>query len=282
MTARMNKIGINLMVWRGEITPDLFDRLPLIKRWGYDGVEIPIFNPAASKTAEIRVAVEAAGLVCTVSTALPAGHSLIDPERQREAVDWLRQVIEAASNLGSSVVCGPLAVPVGELPGRGFDEAEWSAGVTALKELGQIATDEGLTLALEPLNRFETFFVNTVADAVKLMDAVKQPSVGLLLDTFHMNIEEKSIVAAIRQAGPHLKHFHCSENDRGIVGSGHIPWPEILMTLREVGYDGWLTVESFGATIPELAAAACVWRPLAPSPEILAEESVRFIRQHRM
>lgn len=273
----MKQIGINLMVWSGQVGQETIDLFPRIKEWGYHGVEVPIFEPDTLDVSAIRSALAATGLRCTVSTALPEGLALIDETTRQASVGWLQKVIKTAAALGASVVCGPLAAPVGDLRGRGYTSAEWDSCVLALQEAGQVAADYGITLALEPLNRFETFFLNTVSDSVKLMEAVDRSTVGLLLDTFHLNIEEKSIPAAISQAESHLKHFHCSENDRGTVGSGHIPWSNVFPALGAINYEGWLVVESFGAAIPELAAAACVWRPLAPGPEALAEESLHFI-----
>ena len=163
--------------------------------------------------------------------------------------------------------------------GRGYTQAEWDSCVQAFKTVGATAADCGVALALEPLNRFETFMINTVADGVRLMEEVDNPAVGLLLDTFHMHIEEKSTPDAIRAAGRHLKHFHTSENDRGSVGSGQVAWADTLQALDEIGYDGWLVVESFNAVIPELAGATCIWRPVAESPEALARESIEFLHR---
>ncbi|MEZ4682136.1 MAG: sugar phosphate isomerase/epimerase family protein [Caldilineaceae bacterium] len=216
----------------------------------------------------------------TVSTAMPAHINLIDDAQQATGVAFLRRVIEIAALLGAQVLCGPLAAPVGERRGRGYTAAEWSTCVRSLQDVGKIAADHGITIALEPLNRFETFIVNTVADGVRLMDEVDHPAVGLLLDTFHMHIEEKGTAAAIRHAARHLKHFHASENDRGIVGSGQVAWPAVFDALRAIHYDRWIVVESFGHAIPELAGAACVWRPLAPSPEILARKSLDYLHKH--
>jgi D-psicose/D-tagatose/L-ribulose 3-epimerase len=135
-------------------------------------------------------------------------------------------------------------------------------------------------MAIEPLNRFETFFLNTTADAAALCDRVNDPNIGILFDTFHANIEEKSIGAACRAAGRHLKHVHTCENDRGIPGSGHVEWQELFQSLRERNYDGWLTIESFGFAIGKLSAAASIWRDLAPSPESIAFEGVKFLRRN--
>jgi D-psicose/D-tagatose/L-ribulose 3-epimerase len=135
-----------------------------------------------------------------------------------------------------------------------------------------------VTLAIEPLNRFETYFLNTMADARALCDAVDHPRIGILFDTFHGNIEEKNIGDAVSDAGKRLAHVHACENDRGTPGTGHVAWDELRDSLNGIGYDDWLVIESFGFAIPEIAAAACIWRDLAPSPEALAWEGLNFLR----
>jgi D-psicose/D-tagatose/L-ribulose 3-epimerase len=272
--------GINLMVWNGQVGTAELALLPTLRAMGYDGVEVPLFTPDAFVTTPIRAALAAADLSCTVSTALPAGINLIDADQRAAGVAFLRRVIEHAAALGAKIICGPLTAPVGEKRGRGVTAAEWASCVQGLRDAGAVAADHGITLALEPINRFETFVINTVADGVRLMEEVDQPAVGLLLDTFHMHIEEKNSAAAVRLAGRHLKHFHASENDRGIVGSGQVAWPAVLGALQDCHYTGWIVVESFGHAIPELAGAACVWRPLAPNPEALAQGSITYLRKH--
>ncbi len=276
----MPTIGINLMVWNGQVGAAELALLPQIKKMGYDSVEIPVFTPTTLALQAVQAALREHGLTCTVSTAMPSDLNLIDAARRDAGVDFLRQVIDVAAQLGASLICGPLAAPVGERRGRGYTAAEWDSCVLGLQAAGQLAADQGITLALEPLNRFETFIVNTVADGVRLMNAVDNLAVGLLLDTFHMHIEEKSTAAAIRHAGPHLKHFHASENDRGTVGTGQVAWPSVFGALRDIDYSGQIVVESFGHAIPELAGAACVWRSLAASPEALANGSIQYLRKH--
>lgn len=247
---------------------------------GYDSVELPVFDAEPFDLPTVKAALQAQGLACTVSTALPAGVNLIDAERRATGVAYLQQVINVAAAVGASVICGPLAAPVGERRGRGYTQAEWDSCVLGLQAAGTMAADQGVTLALEPLNRFETFIVNTIADGVRLVEQVDHPAVGLLLDTFHMHIEEKSSAAAIRLAGRHLKHFHASENDRGTVGTGQVAWPSVFGALKDINYQGQIVVESFGHAIQELAGAACVWRPLAASPEALAQSSITYLRKH--
>ncbi len=272
-----HQLGVHLMVWSGSVNADEMALFPLISEMGYNGVEVPIFDPGALDLTAIRQACVNSGLACTASTAMPPGLSLIDDERQAQGVAFLQNVVRAASALGADLLCGPMAVPVGELRGRGFTDQEFDTCVRSLQEVGTVASAEGVTLALEPLNRFETFMLNTVQDGVRLMNAVDQPSVGLLLDTFHMHIEEKSTSDAIRRAAMHIKHFHCSENDRGAVGSGQVDWTGTFQALADVQYSGWLVVESFNAVIPELAGATCIWRPLAESPFALAKDSLSFL-----
>ncbi len=276
----MARFGINLMVWNGAVGAAELALLPQIKELGYATVELPVFGADDLDIAAVRQALATHGLACTLSTALPAGVNLIDEACRAAGVSYLESIIEVAAQVGASLICGPLAAPVGERRGRGYTQAEWDSCVLGLRAVGAFAAAAGITLALEPLNRFETFIVNTVADGVRLVAEVDSPAVGLLLDTFHMHIEEKSTAAAIRHAGRHLKHFHASENDRGTVGSGQVAWPSVFGALRDINYQGQIVVESFGHTIPELAGATCVWRPLAASPEALASGSIQFLSKH--
>ncbi|MBV7333657.1 sugar phosphate isomerase/epimerase [Chloroflexi bacterium TSY] len=196
----MRKLGVHLMVWSGQVGDEELALLPQIKKMGYDGVEIPIFDPDSLDVSAIRSSLQDCGLSCTTSTALPDGINLIDSNTSVGGVRWLQSVVRKAAELGASILCGPMLVPVGELRGRGYTSDEWALSVQSLQEVGKTAEENGVTLALEPLNRFETFMINTVADGVRLMEQVNHPSIGLLLDTFHMHIEEKSTPDAIRLA----------------------------------------------------------------------------------
>lgn len=270
--------GINFMVWSSRIGPEERALLPVLAEMGYGAAEVPIFAPDDFPASETAAALRDANLDCTVSTALPAGCGLADPVTAPAGLDFLRRLIRTAATLQSGVICGPLILPVGELRGRGPTADELKTAAKALAAAGRMAADAGIVLALEPLNRFETYIVNTVDQGVRLMEDVNHPAVGLLLDTFHMQIEEKSTPGAVVQSAAHLRHFHASENDRGIVGSGQAPWKQVWSALHEIDYSGWVTVESFNAFLPELAGATCIWRPMAPDPMTLARESLAFLR----
>ena len=275
----MVRLGVNLMAWSGHIDVGLF---PGIKALGYDGVELPLLSPDVVDPAAVRRALAEAGLACTASGALPPRASLLDPARRGRAVNWIENTLACAAACGARVLCGPFCVPVGHLVGRGPTAAEFDSCVVGLRQVARCASDLGVVLALEALNRFETYFVNTVDDAARLLDAVDSPWVGVHLDTFHMNVEEKSLPDALRRAGRHLAHVHFSENDRGVVGSGHVDWPGVRAALVDAGYlasDRWIVAETFAGGVPEIAAATAVWRPLAPDPWTYAEESLHFTKR---
>jgi D-psicose/D-tagatose/L-ribulose 3-epimerase len=207
------------------------------------------------------------------------GDSLVsdDADVRRRTVGHLAEVARAAAEVGSRIVAGPLYAPVGYRPGR-RREAEWRHVVDAYHELAPALEASGVTIAIEPLNRFETHFLNTAADAARLCDEIDHPHVGVLFDTFHANIEEKDIAAGFRTVARHLKHVHFSENDRGIPGTGHVPWTEVFAVLRDIGYDGWVNIESFSFAIGDLSAATSIWRNLAPTPEAIAFEGIKFVK----
>jgi D-psicose/D-tagatose/L-ribulose 3-epimerase len=274
------KFGVNTFIWSGTFDPSNFGLLPTIKEAGFDGVEIPLLRPKELQAASIRKAVEANGLETNCCTALVDGHSLISdsPDIRRRTQQHLRDVAKAAAEAGAKIVCGPLYSPVGYLPGRRRTGDEWKWAVEGFQAVGETLAAHQVTFAIEPLNRFETYFLNTAADAAQLAKEIGHPNIGILFDTFHANIEEKNIAAGYTTIGPYLKHVHTCENDRGIPGSGHVEWKEVFQALRSLDYDGWLTIESFGFAIGDLSAAASIWRDIERSPESIAFDGVRFLK----
>jgi D-psicose/D-tagatose/L-ribulose 3-epimerase len=276
------KLGVNSFIWSAEFGAAQLPLLPKIKSWGFDGVEVPIFRPGEFAAAEIRAGVEAHGLECTVCSVLVQGFSLISEDAgvRRATLTHMQDVIKAAADAGTKVLAGPLYSPVGYLPGRRRTPDEWKWAVEAYQQLGDTLVAHDITLAIEPLNRFETYFLNTAADAARLAGEVNHPNVGILFDTFHANIEEKKIGDGYRTVGRHLAHVHTCENDRGIPGSGHVDWDDVFRALRETKYDGWLTIESFGFALGDLSAAAAIWRDIEKTPESIAVEGIKFLRTH--
>jgi D-psicose/D-tagatose/L-ribulose 3-epimerase len=274
------KFGANTFIWSAQYDATVRAMLPAIKEKGFDGVEVPLFRPAEFPAAQIRRDMEANGLACNVCSVLVPGFSLIEEDAsvRRETQQHLRNSILAASEAGASIIAGPLYCPVGYLPGRRRTADEWSRAIEGYQSVADVLTRCNITLAIEPLNRFETFFLNTAADAAALCDQVGHPNIGVLFDTFHANIEEKDIAQGYRTLGRHLKHVHTCENDRGIPGSGHVEWTSVFQALKDLNYDGWLTIESFGFSIGELSAAASIWRDIERTPESIAFEGIQFLK----
>jgi D-psicose/D-tagatose/L-ribulose 3-epimerase len=276
------KFGVNTFIWSAQYDATVRAMLPSIKEQGFDGVEVPLFRPSEFPAAQIRKETEANGLACTVCSVLVQGFSLIDDDARvrRQTQQHLRDTILAASEAGVSLIAGPLFCPVGYLPGRRRTADEWSRAVEGYQNITDALVASHVTLAIEPLNRFETFFLNTAADAAALCDQVAHPNIGILFDTFHANIEEKDIAQGYRTVAKHLKHVHTCENDRGIPGSGHVEWNAVFQALKDLNYDGWLTIESFGFAIGELSAAAAIWRDIERTPESIAFEGIQFLKKN--
>jgi D-psicose/D-tagatose/L-ribulose 3-epimerase len=276
------RFGVNTYIWGATFGPADFHLLPRIKNAGFDGVEIPILEPASFEADRIGRELDRVGLARTAVAIVPGGASLASSNREarQRAHDHVAGAIAAARDLGAEILAGPMYTPVGFLTGQRRTPEEWRWAVDGWQRLGEVAAGAGVEVALEPLNRFETYFLNTAADAAAFCREVASPSVGILVDTFHANIEEKSLAAALLQAGPYLKHVHVSENDRGVPGTGHVAWPELFDTVAALGYDRWMTIESFGFAAGPLSAAAAIWRDLASTPEAIAFEGLTFLRAH--
>ncbi len=276
------KYGVNMMIWTANFKGEHLALLPEIKRRGFDGIEVPMFHPADFALHDIRRGLEQNGLECTVCSVIPSGLGVGvgDASVRQKTRAYIEDCIKGTAEVGAKILAGPFYSPVGYLPGRRRTVDEWNRAVECFQSLGPVLAQHDVTLAIEPLNRFETYFLNTASDAAALCDRVGHPNVGVLFDTFHANIEEKSIGQAYRTVARHLKHVHTCENDRGIPGSGHVEWKEVFAALRDIGYNGWLTIESFGFSLPEISAAAAIWRDIAPTPESIAFEGVKFLQQN--
>lgn len=275
------KFGVNTFIWSAACDQTVEALLPLIKEKGFDGVEVPLFRAADFPAARLRKAAESNGLQCNACTVLVDGLSLIadDAALRQRTIRHLKDLIKVAADANVATIAGPIYSPVGFLPGRRRTQDEWKWAVEGHQALGDTLIAHNVTMAIEPLNRFETFFLNTARDAALLADQIDHPKVGVLFDTFHANIEEKDIAAGFRTVGRHLKHVHTCENDRGIPGSGHVEWSAVFGALRDLKYDGWLTIESFGFALGDLSAAAAIWRDIEKTPDSIAFEGIQFLKK---
>lgn len=278
----MNSIGANLWIWDSPITASVIrERAPLVAAMGFDLVDIPIENPGDWTAGAVADALNASGLATSLCVAMAPGRDLSsqDTATVEATQDYLRACIEAAAGINARTVAGPIYSPTGMTGALSPDErtARIERVAHNLLPVADEARDAGVRLAIEPLNRFETSLFNTVAQTMELIERLDHPAVGLLLDTFHMNIEERDIPAAIRSAGMSLVHVHACGNDRGAPGGDGIDWAGIRDALADIGYTGALSIESFTTTNRAIAAATSIWRPLAPSQDELARNGLIFL-----
>jgi D-psicose/D-tagatose/L-ribulose 3-epimerase len=275
--------GINTFLYASPFRTKDLPFLDKAREMGFDLVEIPIESEKDLDYARAAEAYRRTGLKSSICAVMGAKRDPSHPDAavQKGAIAYMKHCIDAAVKMGASTIAGPLYAAVGRTwqstPAQ--RERDLARCAKNLKVVARYAEDKGVLLALEPLNRFETSFVNLTEQAIQLADMVGSPNVKLMMDTFHANIEEKSLGAALELAGKRLIHVHANENDRGTPGTGHVAWGEVAAALKKVNYDGPLVIESFSTSVKQIARAAAVWRPLAPSPEGLATEGLAFLRK---
>ena len=274
-------LGFNLLLWTTHVTDEHFPLFAEIRRAGYDGVEVPIFEGDPEHFARIGRVLQEEGLRCTGVTVLPdEAHSSIspDPASRLGAVERLRWALDCLAAAGGEVLAGPFYQPLGTFSGEPPTAAERDGIVETHKAATEHAGKLGIKVAVEPLNRFECHALNTMADAAAVARRVGMPNYGVLYDTFHANIEEKDPIAAITGHLGMINHVHVSENDRGTPGKGHVPFAAVFRAFKAGGYEGWYVVEAFGRALPALAAATRVWRDFFPNREEVYRSGHDFLR----
>jgi D-psicose/D-tagatose/L-ribulose 3-epimerase len=275
-------IGFNLLLWTTHVEDQHRALIEELKKTGYDAVEIPIFEGKPPHYAALGRLLDDLGLKRTGVTVIPSvemnpiGDEPAQRAKAREYLDW---ALDCVAALGAATLAGPLHSPLGHFSGAGPTETERERCVQFHQDVGEAAKKRNVRVAVEYLNRFECYALTTAADLAEHLDKVAHPNVVGMYDTFHANIEEKDPIAAIRTIARHLGHVHISENDRGTPGRGHIDFPRVFATLKEIGYDGHLTIEAFGRALPALAAATRVWRDLSSTPEQVYLEGYALIRK---
>jgi D-psicose/D-tagatose/L-ribulose 3-epimerase len=275
------KLGVSAFAWTAKFDRSHLRLVPLIKEMGFSGFEIAMFDPADLAVNDIRRTFETSDLECTVCAILPPGINPISPDAavRKISVQHLVRCIETASALGAKLLGGPLYAPIGYLPDHRPTKDEWSWAVDAFQSICDVLDSCNVTISIEPVNRSETFFVRTAREAGSLCDAIGHPRFGVTIDTFHANIEERDIPEALTSIGPRLTHIHASENDRGLLGKGHVDFPGIVAALKKIGYNGYLMIEGFGYSPQETNAPGALWADTSVSPEEIASTGARFLNQ---
>ncbi len=273
--------GIHSLLFRETFVEKDLPLLDKCKNLGFDAVEIIPFDPDNFPAAKVRRAAADLGLVINTGYGMPLEYNIIspDPRIRRNGIEFSKRLIDLSNEAGARVFGGMIYCGWGYLTGKMRTEEEWKWAVEGYQEIAAYAlANSSLTLAIEPVNRFESHFINTAADAVRFVRDVGAPNVRVHLDTFHMIREEDNITRAVLETGSLLGYVHACENQRGIPGSGLVPWVEFFRALKLVGYDGCVTIESFDPNMENIAKLCCIWRKLADSPEQLASEGLRFLK----
>ncbi|MEH7376499.1 sugar phosphate isomerase/epimerase family protein [Neobacillus drentensis] len=277
------KFGASTFIWVSPFSNQTLNLIDKVKNIGFDYLEICIEDPETIDVAAIRNHLDKTGVEALVCGAFGPNRDISSEDEaiREQGIEYIKTCIDIAAELGSPLVSGPMYSATGKtrLLTPEEKEQQWAWAAENMKIVADYAAEKNIRLAVEILNRFETDFINTVQQGLDFLDLVDCDNVGFLLDTFHMNLEEKDIAEAIKLAGSKIFNFHSCENDRGTPGTGHIPWNEVFQALKEISYDGPVVIESFTTEIKEIARAVSQWRPLAPSQDSLGEEGLQFLKK---
>ena len=275
------KIGMCMFLWTTKIGTEHGALLADIKKTGFDGVEIPVFEGSAADYVATGRMLDDLGLERTAVTAMgdPALNLIsADATHRAAGVEYMKHALECCAALGADRISGPLHSTLGHFSGIGPTQAEFEYSIESQRQIGDIATKHGITVCLEALNRFECYLLNTMDGLAEHIKAINHPNIRAMYDTFHANIEEADPIGALTRNKDVVHHIHISENDRGVPGRGNIPWADTYAAIKGTSYDGWLTIEAFGRGLPDLAAATKVWRDFAESPEAVYRDGYAHIR----
>lgn len=275
------KFGVNSLLFSGTFDQSDLGLVEHVNKMGFDAFEVTPVDPDVFPAKELRKRAEDLGMTINANFAMPVHANPVDPDPavRKAAVELSKKVIDLVVEAGAEIYCGANYVAWGYLPGRRRTQDEWTWGVEHYRAIGEHAKGTGLTIGLETLGRFESYYINTAADACAFVDEVGLPNCKVHLDTFHMIREENNIGEAIRQTGDRLCYFHACGSHRGIPGQDVTPWDEVFMALREVDYDYIIGLESFNAGLENLAKLVCIWRDFAASPDDLATQGLAFVKE---
>jgi len=275
------KYGMNLLLWTTHVTHELFPLLAKLKQAGFDGVELPLFQGDEAHYKRIGQELKNLGLGCTAVCICTAEANPVspDPAIRKTASEHLNWAIGMTGVLGGTTLAGPYHSALGVFTGTGPTADEKKHAADVLRGAAEEAKKHNVMLTVEYLNRFECYFLTTAVDARALVKQVNHPHFRMMYDTFHAHIEEKNATQTILGAADSIAHVHISENDRGTPGTGQVNWNETFRALKQIKYDGWLTIEAFGRALPDLAAATKIWRDLFPSAEEVYTKGLKFMKE---
>lgn len=270
------QFGAHAFVWESEWTEKTSVRVVSeAARIGLNFVEVPLLHPESFNAAKTRGLLQDHGIYATYSLGLPAAAAL--PDKPQKAEAFLRKALDVIAAADGNVLTGVIYGTLGALPGRPPNDTDYGVLADVLARVDQHAQAAGIRLGIEPVNRYETFLINTAEQATNLLDRIDSDNMFVHLDTYHLNIEEESYADAIRLAGSRMGYIHLSESHRGTPGTGTVNWDDVFLGLRDIGFTGALTMESFVKLNPDIARATCMWRDIVKDPEAMIRDGVAFL-----
>jgi D-psicose/D-tagatose/L-ribulose 3-epimerase len=275
------KYGMNMLLWTSDVNEEHFPLLEQLKSYGYDGVELPIFDMDVARFEKVGKELSRLELGRTAVTICTDTENPISPDKaiREAALARLKKAIDCCAAAGVTHLCGPIHSAIGSFSGQGATADEWNWGKETLTQAADYAQKHDITLVCEYLNRFECYFLTCAADDAKFCREINHPNLKMMYDTFHANIEEKDLAAVMKGCWDQVVHVHISENDRSTPGEGHVDFDTTFKMLKELKYDGWLMVEAFGLALPAIAAATKIWRRMFPDEAYLAKNALKFMKQ---
>ncbi len=261
--------------WNNKIAPAVIEQAGEI---GFDLIEIPLLRPDEFDSAIVRRALEKAGIEGVASLGLPKEAHL--PFNPSGALQFLKRAVDRVAEFGGKQLLGCIYYNLGTLTKEAPTAQEHQKIVDVLRELRAYAAGKGVTLGIEPVNRYETYLINTGEQAAELIERIGGDDMVVHFDTYHMNIEEEGFSSALRAAGNRAGYIHMSESHRGMPGEGTVDWDDVFTGLKEIDFQGPLVLEAFAAINPDLIGATCLWRPSKYPPIELAERGLQFLKDH--
>ncbi|MGQ9623695.1 MAG: sugar phosphate isomerase/epimerase family protein [Candidatus Caldatribacteriaceae bacterium] len=274
------KYAVHAYAWTSKWSSATLNLIDRAKEFGFDLIEIPLMDIDLIDPPRIKERLDRVGIGIITSTALQEFQDVTsdDPDIRRKGIEYLIRCVRVSAELGaksfSGVIYSAMGKKIDTIPG----EIYWERASSALKEVARVAQDFGMVVGIEPINRYETFLINTCEQALLLREMIGEPNVGIHLDTYHMNIEENNFYDPTKKALPYLCHYHLSESHRGTPGTGTVNWDEVFKALAEGNYQGTVGMESFVEVAESMRPATCIWRKLAPSTEFLLREGLKFLK----
>jgi D-psicose/D-tagatose/L-ribulose 3-epimerase len=276
------KYGVHGLLFSETFTKKELWVLDKARKLGFDGVELALFAPDLLPVKEVVSRKKALGLSLNTGIGLSKRHNLISPDKKtrERGVAFMKKLIDLSGKIGAENLTGVNYAGWGYLTGKMRTQKEWGWAVESYQKICRFAAENtDVKLCIEPVNRFESHFINIAADAVQFIKDVGEKNARVHLDTFHMIREENSFAEAVKTSGKLLGYIHACENQRGIPGTGQVPWKEFYQALKKIGYDGWMTIESFDPDNESMAKLCCIWRKFSKTPEELASRGLKFLKQ---